>query len=184
MVSSEGAHVAPEGFATVCRAAGVATDATRSDFGTTRRGRGWPILYINIGMCVVSHSIDPTLIPIWWDGFLARPEHGPTSWRGLGPERYVGVFMFCNFYSVSYVYIYMDVYFIFIFLFADVGPQGWEVEMVGESSHQGPVRLPRVDPWVGERQWRDYASVRLADEVRAGQRSRFNDIGEGSSHAL
>jgi hypothetical protein len=58
----------------------------------------------------------------------------------LGPERYVGVFMFCDFDSVAYVYMYMDVDSIFVFVFADVGPRGREVEMVGESARQGPVR--------------------------------------------
>jgi hypothetical protein len=52
----------------------------------------------------------------------------------MGPERYFGVFMFCDFDSVTYVYICMDVDSIFFFVFADVGPRGREVEMVGESA--------------------------------------------------
>jgi hypothetical protein len=52
----------------------------------------------------------------------------------MGPERYVGVFMFCDFDNVAYVYICMDVDSIFVVVFADVGPRGREVEMVGESA--------------------------------------------------
>jgi len=68
----------------------------------------------------------------------------------MGPERYVGVFMFCDFDSVAYVYICMDVDSIFVVVFEDVRPQGREVEMVGESACQGPMRPPWVEVLVGE----------------------------------
>jgi hypothetical protein len=64
MVSGEGAHVALKGFVVTCRATGATIDAMGSYFGTKQRGRGWPLLYDHVGMCVETHAIDHTSIPI------------------------------------------------------------------------------------------------------------------------
>jgi hypothetical protein len=42
-----------------------------SYFGTTWRGRGWPLFYGHIGTCVASYATDYTTVPIWWDGLPA-----------------------------------------------------------------------------------------------------------------
>jgi hypothetical protein len=46
-------------------------DVVGLDFGTTWRGRGWPLFYDHVGTCVVPHATDYLVIPIWWDGFSA-----------------------------------------------------------------------------------------------------------------
>jgi hypothetical protein len=57
------------------------------------------------------------------------------------------------------------------------------VELVRALAHQGPVRPPWGEPWVGERCQRDKACVRPADDERAGRRHRFDDPSAGPSHA-
>jgi hypothetical protein len=82
--------------------------------------------------------------------------------------------MFCDFDSIAYVYVWMDVDSIFVCGFADVGPRGREVELVGEPARQGPV-----EPWVGERRRRDEDGARSIDEARAGRRHIYDDLGAG-----
>jgi hypothetical protein len=67
----------------------------------------------------------------------------------------------------------------FGFYFEDVGLRGREVEVVAELARQGLVRPPQV----GERRWRDEASVRPMDDVRDERRHIFDDPGAGPSHA-
>jgi hypothetical protein len=52
-------------------AVGATIDAVGSAFAMAQRGRGWPLFYSHIGMCVAPYSIDYTVILIWWDGFPA-----------------------------------------------------------------------------------------------------------------
>jgi hypothetical protein len=64
----------------------------------------------------------------------------------------------------------------------DVGPRGWEVEMVRVSARQGPMRPPRWEPCAGDRwRWEDVAE-RLTDDEREGRRCQFDDPGTGPSH--
>jgi hypothetical protein len=76
----------------------------------------------HIAMCVAPHATGYPTIPIWWDGFSARPGHGFSSRRGVGPERYVCVFILCNFDSIAYGFNYMYVDSIIVFVFVDVRP--------------------------------------------------------------
>jgi hypothetical protein len=72
---------------------------------------------------------------------------------------------------------------VWLFVCADVGPCGREVEMVRALAHQEPVRPPRGESWVGERRRCEDIEARPADDERAIRRRRFDDPGDGPSHA-
>jgi hypothetical protein len=66
---------------------------------------------------------------------------------------------------------------------ANVGPHGWEVELVRASARQGPMRPPRGEPWAGEGWKWDKVGASSDDDERAGRRHRYDDPSAGSSHA-